>query len=296
MFTPRFFDISEIDKGRRTATYDESVITFLSDYGMSTDLNGTAPFCINAYSYLLIVDGEADLHINNELHRLKRGCLIIQTPLHNTVICNTTDTFRFSVVVISKSFLNNLPLIETHRLSTTALTTYYNPVIELNHTDCSIINDCIIDLTGDIKRDDHRYRKEIIQNAVIRFYLELHNACDKVSTGTETEHLRHNAILCDFIELLALHFKQQHNVWFYAQELNITPHYLTKIIKACTGKTPANIIAELLYNEARYLLANTSLSVQEIASNLNFSDQSSFGKFFKRFDNTSPLDYRKRNN
>jgi AraC-like DNA-binding protein len=45
--------------------------------------------------------------------------------------------------------------------------------------------------------------------------------------------------------------------------------------------------------EAKILLRNPSLSIQQIADQLNFSDQSSFGKFFKKHHRMSPLEYRK---
>ena len=49
----------------------------------------------------------------------------------------------------------------------------------------------------------------------------------------------------------------------------------------------------MLFSEARNLLTHSKLSVQEIATTLNFSDQSSFGKFFKRKAGISPVDFRK---
>jgi len=294
MFTSRILDISEINHSRRTASYEESVVTYLSDIGSTTDLNNNTPFYINAYCYLLIIGGEANLYVNETCYRLKAGCLIMQTPLHNTIIQDYSYNFQFSVVVISRMFLNNLYIAKSNQMTTGSLYTYSNPVIELLPDDCEIINNCIIDITNQIKRCNHSFQKELIQNSIIRFYLELHNAYNKISI-TDIKQPRHYTILRNFINLLITHFKEQHNVWFYAQELNITPHYLTKIVKEHTNMTPAKIIDELLYNEARYLLLHSTLSIQEIASKLNFDDQSSFGKFFKRIEHLSPLSFRKNN-
>ena len=69
---------------------------------------------------------------------------------------------------------------------------------------------------------------------------------------------------------------------FYAAQLNLSAHHLTQIVKLVTGQSVSDFIFEMLFSEARNLLTHSKLSVQEIAATLNFSDQSSFGKFFKR--------------
>lgn len=89
-----------------------------------------------------------------------------------------------------------------------------------------------------------------------------------------------------------LHYKTEHSVPFYARQMNITPQYLTSIIKAQTGRTVNNFICEMLYSEARNLLALSEFSIQQIATELHFSDQASFSKFFKRWAGISPLEFR----
>lgn len=48
----------------------------------------------------------------------------------------------------------------------------------------------------------------------------------------------------------------------------------------------------MLYSEARNLLALSEFSIQQIATELHFSDQASFSKFFKRWAGISPLEFR----
>ena len=75
--------------------------------------------------------------------------------------------------------------------------------------------------------------------------------------------------------------------------LNLSAHHLTQIVKLVTGQSVSDFIFEMLFSEARNLLTHSKLSIQEIATTLNFSDQSSFGKFFKRRAGVSPIDFRK---
>ncbi len=76
--------------------------------------------------------------------------------------------------------------------------------------------------------------------------------------------------------------------------VNLSDHYLTLILKRVTGRTPSDLIFGMLYSHARKLLASSQLSVQEISARLNFSDQSSFGKFFRRRSGLTPHEFRAR--
>ncbi|HET7002155.1 MAG TPA: helix-turn-helix domain-containing protein [Puia sp.] len=95
-----------------------------------------------------------------------------------------------------------------------------------------------------------------------------------------------------FTQLVQKQFRSLRNVTTYAEQLNITSKYLTEAVKEITGKTAGEIIDDFVLLEARLLLDNPSLSIAEIADELHFSDQSIFGKYFKRHTGLSPKEYR----
>lgn len=96
-----------------------------------------------------------------------------------------------------------------------------------------------------------------------------------------------------FIQLLNKHCRTEHSVSFYAGELCITPEYLSRIMKSFSGKTVNQWISEALIRESEILLRNPDLTIQQVADMLNFSDQSSFGKFFKKHRDISPLAFKR---
>lgn len=63
--------------------------------------------------------------------------------------------------------------------------------------------------------------------------------------------------------------------------------------KRTRGHTAGSILTAMLVREAKVSLRNPSLSVQQVAEMLGFSDQSAFGKFFKRECGMSPVQYKK---
>ncbi|MBQ2598691.1 MAG: AraC family transcriptional regulator [Bacteroidales bacterium] len=72
----------------------------------------------------------------------------------------------------------------------------------------------------------------------------------------------------------------------------MTPKYLSAAVKADTGRTAPEWIAEYVLMEARYYLKHTSLSVKEIAWELHFSNQMDFYRYFQRHGGISPSGYR----
>jgi len=77
-----------------------------------------------------------------------------------------------------------------------------------------------------------------------------------------------------------------------AEELNISPHYLSAMLRSITGKNAQQHIHEKLIAKAKELLSTTDLSVSEIAYALGFEHLQSFSKLFKSKTNQSPLAFR----
>ena len=96
------------------------------------------------------------------------------------------------------------------------------------------------------------------------------------------------------MSLVAEHYREAHDVSFYADKLCITPRYLSQTTDKAVGKSPKQIIADYLMSEAKSYLDTTRLTVQEIADKLGFSSQALFCKFFRNQEKTSPSEYRSR--
>lgn len=96
-----------------------------------------------------------------------------------------------------------------------------------------------------------------------------------------------------FQSLVVEHFLTKRTVDFYAREMNITSKYLSEILLAEIGKPAKALIDETVFLEAKTLLRQTTMSVQEIANWLNFPETSNFIKAFKKRENLTPAAYRK---
>ncbi|AWW00273.1 helix-turn-helix domain-containing protein [Arcticibacterium luteifluviistationis] len=81
-------------------------------------------------------------------------------------------------------------------------------------------------------------------------------------------------------------------VQYVAEQLNLSPNYLSNLLKSLTGQNTQQHIHEKLIEKAKEQLATTNLSVSEIAYQLGFEHSQSFSKLFKSKTNYAPLKFR----
>lgn len=103
---------------------------------------------------------------------------------------------------------------------------------------------------------------------------------------------RREELLMQFTRLVSENFKVQRKVKYYADKMCLTPKYLSTIVYETGGKYARDIIAEFVIIEAKRLLVNTTMTVQEIGDALHFSCQSFFGKYFREHTGMTPQEYR----
>jgi len=82
------------------------------------------------------------------------------------------------------------------------------------------------------------------------------------------------------------------SVSYLAEQLNMSPKYLSDTLRSITGQSTQQHIQNKLMEKAKQILSTTNLSVSEIAYQLGFEYPQSFNKLFKKKTNLSPLEFR----
>jgi AraC family transcriptional regulator, transcriptional activator of pobA len=93
--------------------------------------------------------------------------------------------------------------------------------------------------------------------------------------------------------LVESHYKNQHQVQFYASELHKSPKTLANLFALYNNKSPLAIIQERIIMQAKRLLIYTDKSAKEIAYELGFEDAAYFSNFFKKHTAHPPMDFRR---
>jgi AraC-like DNA-binding protein len=103
---------------------------------------------------------------------------------------------------------------------------------------------------------------------------------------------RLEVILASYFNSDALALKGLPTVAYIAGELNVSPNYLSGLLKVLTGQSTQQHIHDKLIERAKQKLSTTNLTVSEIAYQLGFEHPQSFSKLFKTKTNVSPLEFR----
>ena len=96
-----------------------------------------------------------------------------------------------------------------------------------------------------------------------------------------------------FLDLLHSTDVKHRTVEAYANDLYISPKYLTTICKKNSGKTANEWITEHVLEDIRYYLKQTDLSIKQICNQLGFPNPSFFGKYVKDHFGMTPMEFRK---
>lgn len=107
-------------------------------------------------------------------------------------------------------------------------------------------------------------------------------------------HSRKLSYVQTFLRLVKTHHRSERSISFYADKMFISPKYLSLVIKEATGRSAAEWIDQYVLQEAKNLLRYSGKNVQQVAYELNFTNQSSFGKYFKHLTGMSPTQFQNR--
>lgn len=105
---------------------------------------------------------------------------------------------------------------------------------------------------------------------------------------------RHEQLANQFKLLAEKQFIDKRTVNDYAEMLHISPRHLSDVVSKTFGRSPIQIIHDLLLLEAKVQLISTDKSISEIAYSLNFDDQPHFTHFIKKRTGVSPMELRKK--
>lgn len=208
---------------------------------------------------------------NNSDRPLSAGELLVVSPKHVIAFSEMSADFEAECILVDEEITADV----VYQLSDDK----QKSAIDIFH------------MIRDIVRHQHIYKVEMIQSMVnVLKLLVSELPYENVSV---TRDLRHKKDVYEiFLHLLYRHFKTERQIRFYADKLNVSAPYLSRIIKDISGTTVNDHITSLLYKEICNLLKQSDMTMGEIADHLHFSDQSAMTNFFKMRAGMTPLAYR----
>ena len=260
----------------------------------SQDVFLNDPVRVNALQVLLVLEGSIDLSIDYVLFQASTNTVVTIMPTHITKVMKYSPNFKGRLMAVSRAFLEQSMMPNHSSSMIQYMKIRKNPTILLQESEIKTLDESMLRLRQTILQTSHHLQRLLIQNTLMGFFIEMGNIfSERKEYNTPPSLTRKEELFESFLRILYMYCKEQHVVSFYAEQLYITPQYLSLILKELTGRSANKWIDEALMQEAKILLKAPQATVQQVADALHFSDQSTFGKFFKKHAGMSPMEYRK---
>jgi|TARA_R110001592_G_scaffold59814_4_gene181691 AraC-like DNA-binding protein len=250
------------------------------------------PFRSDNYAILLVVSGRLKLQLNILKHEVQKNEIIVIVPNTFTHILEMSSELEVIGIRFTMDFLIKNAFNKTEIDTLNFLIAKNTVKLVLNKEELRIFK-TITNLLQEKINVTFYYKNEIILHTFNLLMYELATIYKKEITTYKTSLSREEELTLRFFRILEENFKNERTVQFYANILCVTSGHLSKVLKKISGKTASKLIDEVVIIEARILLGNSSLTIAQIADQLQFSDQSFFGKYFKKNTGISPTAYRK---
>ena len=271
---------------QKVTTYNKGV--YILNIEFFLDKYSNEMFRAGAFFYILVETGTAEFVVDCHSYIVGKGDMLLVAPRMSVKLMKKSSDFGTCGLCMEPFFFDSLSIgsYVYKRLYNSSHTTY---VLRLEDSDTVHIRKTL-DLMSHYLTSDHP--AEMAGSLVNFLLLQITEIFHSQNVHPAGRVKHSDALFRLFRKLLAENYRKEHELQFYADSLHISQTYLSRVIRQISGKTVNNYIAEALYTDARRLLVFTDLTVKEIAEQLGFSDQSSFGKFFKKKSETSPANFR----
>ncbi|WP_254162772.1 helix-turn-helix domain-containing protein [Chryseosolibacter histidini] len=222
------------------------------------------------------------------------GGLVFTSP--NQLLATTDDTeYMGFTLLIHPDFIRNYPLgknIKNFGFFSYAV----NEALHLSEKERTLILGILKNIDDELQLPIDEFSQDVIitqiellLNYSNRFYkrqfITRKAASHDLLTKLET-------LLDDYFNNKTALMKGLPTVQYLADELHVSPHYLSDMLRSLTGQNAQQHIHNKLIEKAKEILSTSNLSVAEVAYQLGFEYPQSFNKLFKRKTNLSPLKFR----
>lgn len=250
---------------------------------------------LDAVIFFVCTHGNVSFRIDYKDHHLHKNMLLQLNHIHIMSNVSVSNDFVGYMVAVSPKLAHSI-LEEVQAMKKLFISLERSLLlIELTETETNCLTDIIARMTVKMFAHEHAFQKYIIKNEVSNCLLEIANIYTKQNQDNSIPHVAisyKEEIAQNFVSLVFSNCKNEHKVSFYAEKLCMTSGNLCRIIKAISGKTAVRWISDTLVIESKILLQKTDITIQQIAYELNFGNQSSFGKFFKKHTGETPTEFR----
>jgi len=250
------------------------------------------PTRLNFILMALCLKGQAKYNIDTKEQTVKAGDLLFVSERHIVDNYSASADFECLCIMVSTEFYHGF-VQSVQNVSSLLLFSMNNPVVALTPSEVQVFSNYFHTIREKITNTGHHYRENLVKALLLAMFYDMSNVIYRVEQQGKKPQMRADALFSQFIRLLEQNFRSIRRVSWYAEQLFITPKYLSEVVKQTSKRTPNEWIDSYVILEARVLLKTTTMSIKEIADELHFPSQSFLGKYFKEHVGVSPSEFRR---
>lgn len=241
----------------------------------------SVPHTHNHVELFFIVGGKGQFLIEDRAYAVNTNDLVIINP-------NVTHT----EVSLSAQPLEYIVLgIEGIELATGANSD--GQFCILDHFESAEFSSCLRNILRETELEQPGY--EDVCQAYMEILIIRLMRSTALSVPAEPQTITGNRQCAAVRRYIDLHFKEPLTLEQLAEEAHMNKYYLAHAFKREYGVSPISYMISRRVEESKYLLAETDLSMSQIAQLLGFSSLSYFSQVFRRTQSLTPMEYRQSN-
>ncbi len=266
------------------------VVSTLCSLGPDFFAHNEAPHRHEFYTIYWIRKGELVHTIDTVTHVVKKNTLFFLAPrqVHKMQFSDKVDGY---MIAFPDAFMcMNEPMAGIQ--SGLFINNQFSSVITLDHEQEKEFEVIVQRMLRELGEKEAGYETAI--NSLLRYFLVLASRINGANIAALPEQFSsHNSsVFLHFKNLIEENYHRLKNVSDYADQLHIKPVLLNEISKQLSGLTAGEHIRNRIILEAQRYLYNTDLTAKEISYKLGFEDPHYFSRFFKKYTNQSPSEFR----
>lgn len=253
-------------------------------------------FVYRFYSICIKKNFKGKLKYGQRYYDFDEGVMTFFSPTQ-VISTEGTDEKELSGwwLVVHPDFIRNYPLAK--KMATYGFFSYaVNEALHLSEKEESMLST----IMQHIQQEYHSAIDIFSQDVMVSHIELLLNYCNRFYnrqfiTRKHASHellIKLDTLLADYFNSEKVHEMGLPSVQYIADQLHVSPNYLSDMLRTLTGQSTQQHIHDKLIEKAKEILTTTSLSVSEIAYQLGFEYPQSFSKLFKSKTQVSPLAFR----
>lgn len=241
--------------------------------------------------FFFVKQGWINAEIDNSLIKLLPGMSINIMPKQSIKILDASDELDAIVYILSRKVTEMMFIKKGFAIYNELRK---NPIVIHDEYAVRTILDIVALLRDTLEHPYSNNMLDICAN-LLNLYFRL-AAPENLWRNQEEliQQSRYDQVMTRFKSLLEKFYQRERAVKFYADQLCVTPKYLSACTKHVSGHTSNWWINSYVLRDASHMLLHSNMSVKSISTRLGFEDQMLFGKYFRRQMGVSPTEYRKR--